>query len=210
MKTHSIWRILAWTNIVIYALLVYEMWRLWTAPTAADLPRVTTLALLMGFEFILVHSAIFTLVFPRKVTILFLFPVYGVVALMLNSGAQNNVILYLYLGLLVTRLRYLFGEKDAQQRTKVLKTSILSGFLYLFAVAVIAFGETSLPEKGLNKAFLTANNYYESLNVQGIFTENPHLPLIMGIVYFSLMVGLELLIIIKNSFNHNKDVEKPS
>jgi len=194
MNLRSVWRIFAWTNIVIYAFLVYEMWQLWTAPTPEDLGRITTFALLMGFEFILVHSAIFMKVFPRKISILFLIPVYGVVALMLNSGTDNNVILYLYLGLLFTRLRYMFSGADAEHRSKVLKTSIIAGFLYLFSVAVIALGETSLPEKGLNKAFLTANNYYESLTVQGIFTENPHLPLIMGIVYFTSMIGLELLI----------------
>ncbi len=192
MNLHAIWRIFAWTNIVIYALLVYEMWRLWTVPTPADLPRITTFALLMGFEFILVHSAVFMIVFPRKVSVFFLIPVYGVVALMLNSGTDNNVILYLYLGLLFTRLRYLFGGADAEHRSKVLKTSIIAGFIYLFSVAVIALGETSLPEKGLNKVFLTANNYYETLTVHGIFTENPHLPIIMGIVYFSMLIGVEL------------------
>jgi len=192
MNLHSIWRIFAWINLVIYAALVYEMWRLLTVPTPEDLPRVTTLALLMGFEFLLVHSAVFMAVMPRKVSVFFLLPVYGVVALALNSGTDNNVILYLYLGLLVTRLRFLFWDTDARHRSRVLKTSIIAGFLYLFSVAVIAFGETSLPEKGLNKAFLASNNYYENLTVHGIFTENPHLPLIMGIIYFTLMIVLEL------------------
>lgn len=207
MNLHSIWRIFAWTNLAIYAALVFEMWQLWTVPTPEDLPRVTTLALLMGFEFLLVHSAVFIAVMPRKTSVFFLLPVYGVVALALNSGAENNVILYLYLGLLVTRLRFLFGDTDAQHRSRVLKTSIIAGFLYLFSVAVIAFGETSLPEKGLNKEFLTSNNYYESLNVQGIFTENPHLPLIMGIIYFTLMIGLELLISVFYRFNMDKNDE---
>ena len=114
-------------TLLIYGALIWEMWSIWTRPVPADFPRLQTLALIMGFEFLLVHSGLMAAVMPRKVSLFFILPVYGVVAYFLNLGAENNLILF--------------------------------------------------------------------LRVSGIFTEHPHLPLIMGLVYFSLMALLELYLL---------------
>jgi hypothetical protein len=182
-------------EVVIYGLLIFEMWSLWTHPGPADFARIQTLALLMGFEFFMVHSALFFNLMPRKVSVLFLLPVYWVIAYFLNTGAENNVILYLYLGLLIIRLRFLFEDHTDIQKARATKISIGAGLIYFGAIGVIAVGETGLPAKGLNPDFFAQENYYETLNVGGIFTEQPHLPLIMGIIYFSMMIVFELYLL---------------
>ncbi len=190
-------RIFDGITILIYAALVWEMWRIWNVPTIEDFPRLQTLALLMGFEFILVHSALFMAVAPRNLAIVFLLLVYGIMALMLNTGAENNIILYLYLGVMFTRLRFMFTQSTVEQRAHHLKISIIAGFIYVFSIAVIAIGEQSLPSKGLTESFLTREGYFDTLEVFGIFTEQPHLPLIMGMVYFSLLITLNLVLMFK-------------
>ncbi len=182
-------------GVLIYGALNWEMWSLWAHPSPGDFPRLQTLALLMGFEFLLVHSALFINFMPRKTSILFLLPVYGATALMLNTGAENNLILYLYLGLVITRLRFLFTSRSPAQKSRAIKISIAAFLIYLFAVAIIAFGEEALPMKGLTKAFLETNGYFETLQVGGVLTEQPHLPLIMGIIYFSMMIVFELYLL---------------
>ena len=182
-------------EIFIYLLLIFEMWSLWTQPEPADFARIQTLALLMGFEFFMVHSGLFFNLMPRKTSVLFLLPVYGVIAYFLNTGAENNFILYLYLGLLITRLRFLFEEHTAIQKSRATKISIAAALIYFASIGVIAIGETDLPAKGLNPDFLSKESYYDTLNVGGIFTEQPHLPLIMGIIYFSMMILLELYLL---------------
>lgn len=189
----TLWRAATWINILIYGVLVWEMYRLWTNPTPSDFPRIETLALMMGFEFILVHSAIFMLVASRKVSLLFLIPVYGVVALLLNSGAENNLILYLYCGVLVSRLRFMFAKIEPSERSRAIKSSIFAGLIYMLSLFVIIGGETSLPSKRLNSEFLSANGYFDQLEVFGIFMESPHLPIIMGMIYFSLMIVFEIV-----------------
>jgi hypothetical protein len=182
-------------EMLLYAFLIREMWCLWSDPTPADFPRLQTLAILMGFEFLLVHSALFIHVTPRKISILFLLPIYGIVALALNTGAENNLILYLYLGVIITRLRFLFGDHTKAQKSRAVKTSIVSFFIYFAAIAIIAVGETSLPKGGLTAKFLESGNYLDSLEVYGIFTEQPHLPLLMGMFYFSALILFELYLV---------------
>ncbi len=182
-------------TLLIYGALIWEMWSIWTRPVPADFPRLQTLALIMGFEFLLVHSGLMAAVMPRKVSLFFILPVYGVVAYFLNLGAENNLILFLYAGVLVARLRFLFTPHTPLQKSRAIKISIVSALIYFFAVSVIAIGEASLPAKGLTQDFLQSEGYFETLRVSGIFTEHPHLPLIMGLVYFSLMALLELYLL---------------
>ncbi|RZV39633.1 MAG: hypothetical protein EX271_10595 [Acidimicrobiales bacterium] len=168
------------------------MFRLSTNPTPSDFPRIETLALMMGFEFILVHSDIFMLVMPCKVTLLILIPVYGVVALLLNRGAENNLILYLYCGGLVSRLQFIFSKIETAERSRAIKLAIVAGLIYMLTLFAIIGGKTNLLSKGLNAEFLGANGYFDQLELYGIFTESPHLPIIMGIIHFSLMIVFEI------------------
>ncbi len=192
-----------WIGIVIYLALAFEMYRLWVTPLPADIARINLLALLMGFEFIMVHSAVFMLVMPRKKVIWFLIPTYAVVALALNSGAEGNAILFLYLGLMASRLRFMFSTPSAKHRKQAIKHSIIAAGIYFFSIAVIAGGETSIPQKGLTTEFLTTSGYFDALTVYGIFTENPHLPLVMGIIYFGLMSVVEAIPAIRSQFTRN-------
>ena len=182
-------------EVLIYGLLIFEMWSLWTHPAPADFSRLQTLALLMGFEFFLVHSGLFFNLMPRKVSVLILLPVYGVIAYFLNTGTENNLILVLYLGLMIARLRFLFTDHSDAQKSRATKISITAAVIYFAAIAVIAVGDASLPARGLTPEFLTQHGYYETLSVGGPFTERPHLPLIMGIIYFSMMIALDLYLL---------------
>lgn len=160
-----IWRATEWINILIYGALVYEMFRLWTMPGPDDFSRIQTLGVLMGLEFILVQSGIFMLLMPRKTSLLFLLPVYGIVAYFLNTGAEKNTILYLYFGVMLTRFRFLFSDIRPEERKSAIKLALIAGAIYMISLIVIIGGETSLPAKGLSQDFLQSNGYFENLKI---------------------------------------------
>ncbi|WP_409432047.1 hypothetical protein ACJ3XI_07440 [Litorimonas sp. RW-G-Af-16] len=185
-------RLLGWVGIAIYAALVYEMLRLWISPQANEVDRIATLAVMMAFEFIMVHSGVFMAALPRKFTIFFFVPFYGIFALIFNSLAPGNEILYLYMGVVFMRMRFAFSDADEATKAASVIMSILAVFIYFVLVFIFAFGAALVPRLGLTEAFLEMAGYANAHNSGGIFIDYPHVPLAMGTVYFTLLAMSEV------------------
>ncbi len=192
MKALPLWRLAEWVNIVFYSILVFEMLRLWFAPGPQDVGRILTLAMLMVFEFVLVHSGLFMAVFPRRISLILLIPFYGLFAIVFNFIVPGNAILFLYLAVIFVRMRFAFSNPTRAEKTKTLIVTICAAFLYFVLVFIFAFGANFIPDFGLNQDFLQSNAYFNLSDAGGIFVEQPHIPLAMGSVYFTLLALLEV------------------
>ncbi|MDB2437209.1 hypothetical protein N9W89_00715 [Hellea sp.] len=187
-----IYRILGWVGILVYGALIYEMWRLWSAPTPDDTGRILTLAVMMGFEFIMVHSGIFMAAFPRKISLFIFVPFYGAFALVFNSMTPGNEILFLYLGAVFIRMRFAFSNATEEEIGANMSMSFLAVVLYFFLIIAFSIGSDHIPELGLTREFLTTTNYLNEDTIGGIFTEMPQVSMAMGMVYFGLLAFAEI------------------
>jgi len=95
---------------MVYVVLVFEMLRLWLSPDAMQIDRLNTLAVMMGFEFIMIHSGVFMSVMPRKISLFFLIPFYSTFAFAMNTMVSGNTILWLYFGVVLLRMRFAFSN----------------------------------------------------------------------------------------------------
>lgn len=190
----TIYRVLGWVGILIYGALIYEMWRLWSAPNPDDIDRILTLAVMMGFEFIMVHSGVFMSVFPRKMSLFIFVPFYGLFALAFNTMTPGNEILFLYLGVVFIRMRFAFSNPIEQEKGANMGMSLIAVLLYFFLIMGFAIGSDHIPELGLTPEFLKATGYLNEDTIGGIFTEMPQVPMAMGIVYFALLALAEIKI----------------
>jgi len=193
MLDRILW-VTGWVNVILYGLLVREMWHLWHAPIVEDVPRIATLSLLMGFEFILVHSGVFMSGFDRKVTLLILVPFYGVFALIMNSLLPGNAVLYLYMAIVFVRMRFAITNKSKKQMQQALGMSVIAVTIYFFLMMGFTFGSGLIPENGLTSTFLQASGYRDyTSSTGGLWIDEPKIPLAMGVTYFSLLIMVDLL-----------------
>ena len=188
------YRLSGWIGILIYAALIYEMLRLWIAPTADDTARILTLAVMMGFEFIMVHSGVFMAVFPRKISLFIFVPIYGLFAWSFNSMVPGNEILYLYLGVVFVRMRFAFSNATEKEKSMNMLMSLIAVMSYFFLILIFAFNSERIPKMGLTPEFLESSGYLKDVAVGGIFTDMPNVPLAMGVIYFTLLAYSEIKI----------------
>jgi len=206
MTTHLLWRLSEWIGIIIYAALVFEMTRLWIAPNPGDAERIVTLVMLVLFEFIIVHSGVFMAVMPRKWSMLIFLPFYGIFALAFNAAAPGNTILFLYLGVVLMRMRFAFSSPTDDARTKAIIMSGAAAFGYFILMFAFAFGGAFLPKFGLDYSYLQSSGYFDIFDASGEFVDKPHSALAMGMAYFSLLIWLEIKVfgLLKPRINEDK------
>jgi hypothetical protein len=56
---------------------------------------------------------------------------------------------------------------------------------------IFAFSSEVLPQFGITDTYLEQINYSSLHNSGGIFVDLPHVPLSMGVIYFSLLAWME-------------------
>lgn len=184
-------RIAGLAGLATYAVLVFEMTRLWVMPETTDVERIQTLAVMMGFEFIMVHSGVFMAVFPRKMALFIFVPVYALFAFAMNSMAPGNTILWLYFAVVFFRMRFAFSDPKSKEKDQAMLISLAAVMTYFFLVLGFAMGSNHVPKLGLTDQFLLQSGYRESVKAGGIFLDTPNVPLAMGVVYFSLIAFFE-------------------
>lgn len=183
-----------WLNLVFYALLAFEMLRLWIAPGPGDAARIYTLTILMAFEFVMVHSGVFMAVMPRRWSMLIFVPFYGLFALAFTASAGNLSILFIYLAVVAVRARHAFSDASDEVRARTVATSVAAAGIYFACVFVFAMGAGLVPAFGLTGDYLDASGYRDLMTAEGIFPEMPQVPLAMGAVYYLLLAYAEFRI----------------
>jgi len=182
----------AWIGIGVYIALILQMLRVWIAPQADDIELILTLAVMMGFEFIMVHSGIFMAVMPRKLSLFLFIPFCGIFALTMNALLPNNYILWLYGSIIFTRIRFAFSNPDQETINRSISMSIKAAILYFVLIMSFSFGSGLIPEFGLTQDFLTQSGYWDIVKTGGLFPEKPYVPIAIGVVYFSLIALIEV------------------
>jgi hypothetical protein len=94
-------QLMRWVGVLIYLAMAGQMLRYLLAPGPEDGEAILTLGVLMGFEFIVVHSGVFMAAMGRSKAILLFVPIYGLFAWVFNQFAPNNAVMWLYLSLVL-------------------------------------------------------------------------------------------------------------
>lgn len=161
------------------------------SPGPDDGPIILTFGMMMGFEFILVHSGVFMAVMPRWLSLSVFFPLYGVFALAMNSMIPGNAILWLYLSVTLTRMRFAFSKPSPEAKNVNIMFSVAAVTTYFILIFIFAFSSGILPKFGITESYLQSVGYSDLHDSGGIFIDLPHVPLAMGVVYFTALAFYE-------------------
>lgn len=172
-------------DFLMMAFMSYQYFKLWMAPEIGDADKIFQMAGLMGFEFIMVHSGVFMAVMPRKVSLLFFVPVYGLFAWGFNEiVGGGNLVAYIYMFAVFNRMRFAFFNVDENLKNKQVGRSVFACMTYFFLLIGVAFGNSFLPEFGVNEQNLVRIGYEEAKTHGGLFLDKPQTALCAGAFYY--------------------------
>ena len=105
----------------------------WTHPEQHPVSLINDLAILMAFEFVMVHSGVFRAVLPKKISLFVFVPLYGLFALGFNESVVNANILYIYLLTVLNRMRFAFSDVSVEMRALQVGKSVAKVIFYFFS-----------------------------------------------------------------------------
>lgn len=162
---------------------------LWLFADTEDAYKVYSMAILMGFEFIMLHSGVFMATVPRKYSILVFFPVYGLFAYafhrMMREG--DNVIMVIYLTTVLNRMRFAFFNADQEMKNRAGMLSIIAITGYFFLLLAVVIGSSFVPAFALGQSFTSSDVYREVATSGGVFTDKPYTAICLGFLYYSML-----------------------
>ena len=160
--------------------------KLWISPGMEDAEKIGQWSGLMAFEFIMVHSGVFMAIMPKKFSLFFFFPIYGLFAFAFNEAiGGGNMVIYIYLFTVFNRMRFAFFNVSEQQKGKVIGKSLYAVMIYFFTLLFVAIGSKLVPEFGLNSEYLARIGYVSK--GEGLFLEEPKTAICLGVVYYFLL-----------------------
>lgn len=176
------------TILTYFSLALKHLW-LWLWPSADTMEALITLGTLMAFEFIMLHSGLFMFALSgSKKMLVGLFFFYGLFALIFNLAMPHNEIIYLYMFVVISRVKILFFEEKEELKQDLLIYSFVRTMIYFVLVITITLLGEKIPEMGLTTQFLSDNNYRSFTgNTSGVFVDFPQVPMCLGFVYFTLL-----------------------
>ena len=180
----------AYSGVIMNIALAFQAYMLWTNPSINDANKIYTIAILTAFEFFMIHSGAFMTAFSRKVSLYIFFPLYGLFALVINAMADGNAVLFLYLIVVFQRMRFAFSDVSKGLKNKAVAFSTYAVIIWLFAIGIIMFSKNNLPLNALTEDFLTLSGYRDKHSI-GAFTDDPHIAMAFGIIYYLLLALTE-------------------
>jgi len=187
-----LWRLADWVNVVIYAVILYELVRILFAPTDLDVEKIQTVSVMILVEFILLHSGVFMSVFPRKISLFLLVPAYGFFIYFFNQALDGNGVLWLYMGVIATRMRFAFFDNSIVWRVKGFLFSGFAMMIYMIAVLPGAYLTEYYPQFGLTDDFISRNDLGDLDADRDDPFSWPHIAVIQAITYLTFMILYEI------------------
>lgn len=182
-------------SVLINLLLVFRFLQLWINPTEVNAAEVYSMAVLVGFEFIMVHSGVFMAILPKKLSLYLLVPVYGLFALGFNFAVEDNRVLLTYLVVVINRMRFAFSDVSPALKRRAIAYSVFAVFFYFILIISVSVGSDSIPEFGLDYAF-THSHGYESIKLAGgLLTDEPKTAMAFGVAYYFLLAIVEVVLL---------------
>lgn len=202
-KNQQINRLEKWESPLNYVgsllnlLIVFPFLSFWVSPQASDIERIYSCAVLIGFEFIMVHSGVFMAVVPARISLFIFFPIYGLFAIAFSMMVNDNFILYTYLLVVFNRLRYAFFNVSKEVQRKLIIKSALAAVSYFAVVIVGVLCSSSIPTLGLSTNFSQKSNYNHTKLHGGVLLDQPHIAMFIGASYYVLLAIIEFTIAYK-------------
>lgn len=185
-------------DIVLTLLIAYQYISFWLFPSAAEVGIIYSFVILIAFEFVMVHSGVFMAVMPLKYVLFLFFPIYGLFAWAFNTMIDDNTILWLYLIVVLNRVRFAFANKnDEETKNRAIGTSIYAVLIYFFLVVIAAVTADWIPAFGLSTPFLDAAGYYSIADPGGIFTDMPETAMFVGTFYYLFLSAFSILLLVR-------------
>ena len=191
-KTPSGFDFFALIDIGLTLWVAYLFFQLWVMPSAGDIDRIYYMSILIAFEFIMIHSGVFMAAMPLKISLLVFFPLYGVFALAFNTMIPDNSIMFIYLIVVLNRMRFAFFSVSESVKMQNLGMSVYAAVVYFFLMIGVAFLSWMVPKFGLTPEFLSNAGYNPS--VKGLFTEIPQTAMCLGFLYYIMLALFNILI----------------
>ncbi|MET3019621.1 hypothetical protein [Flavobacterium hydatis] len=173
----------------------------WLHPEQYNTSLINDLAILIVFEFIMVHSGVFMAVMPKRYSIFVFFPMYGLFAYSFNNSVIDTNIFYIYLLVVLNRMRFAFSNVSDEVRLKEIGKSVFRAMLYFVLLFAVVLGNAFVPKLGLTPDFLDKVHYFDKIKSSGLIMEKPYIAMCMGFLYYSLPVLFFLYRIIKRTYN---------
>ncbi len=183
--------------IVMNLIIAYQFLNVWIYPDASDVSKISSMAGLMAFEFIMVHSGVFMAVMPRKLSLFVFVPFYGLFAWTFSSSMGNTNILIIYLVVVVNRMRFAFSDVSTQIKNRAIGMSAVAAMTYFVLIFVVLFTNGIFGELGLTQKFLESTTYFDNIKRGGQFLDKPHTAISFGFFYYCALALWEALLINK-------------
>lgn len=180
----------AYAGVMMNIALAVQAYWLWINPTMNDATKIYTIAVLISFEFFMVHSGVFMAAFPKKISLFIFFPLYGLFALSINAMVDGNSVLILYLVVVFQRMRFAFTNVNKDLKNKAEAFSAWAVLIWMLTIMVLVFNKDNLPVFGLDENYLVMSGYREKHSV-GIFTKAPNLAMAFAFIYYLLLALTE-------------------
>jgi len=192
-----------YAGILMNVLIAYQFFILWLHPQVNDVDKIATLAALILFEFVMVHSGVFMAVIPKKLSLLILVPFYGVFALAFNTLVDDNLILIAYLLVILNRMRFAFSDVPKAVRKRTIMKSVFSALIYFLLLFACTGGSSVIPKLGLDNDFIQLSGLGTTNNTNAVFIEMPHAAMAFGVIYYCLIALMEALFLNRNFTGEN-------
>ena len=157
------------------ALIACQYLYLWLFAGPDDAYKVYSLAILMAFEFVMVHSGFFMAAMPLKASIRLFIPLYGLFAFAVGYSMREGdyTIIILYLATVLNRMRFAFFNVSKSVKQRVVKQSMIALAVYFVLTVSVVCAESVIPSF--------------SLGAGGLFVEKPYVPICLGFLYYSVL-----------------------
>ena len=180
----------AYIGVMMNVVLAAQAYWLWINPTMNDATKIYTIAVLISFEFFMVHSGVFMAAFPKKISLFIFFPLYGLFALSINAMVDGNSVLILYLVVVFQRMRFAFTNVNKGLKNKAESFSVFAVLIWMLTILILIISKNHIPLFGLDENFLVMSGYREKHSI-GIFTKEPNIAMAFAFFYYLLLALTE-------------------
>ena len=124
------------------ALIACQYLYLWLFAGPDDAYKVYSLAILMAFEFVMVHSGLFMAAMPLKASIRLFIPLYGLFAFAFGHSMREGdyTIIILYLATVLNRMRFAFFNVSKSVKQRVVRQSMIALAVYFVLTVSVVRG----------------------------------------------------------------------
>lgn len=185
-----------YTGVLVNAFIAYQFLDIWLYPDWDQASQLKSMAILMSFEFIMIHSGLMMAVSSKKISLFIVFPFYGIFVYTYSQVTDDwHIIAYTYLFAVFNRMRFAFADVPENFKKRNIFISVFAGVTYIIVAIILTTQEKFIPDFGLTQGYLEASGYFENLNINGTLLELPKVAICLGFLYYCILSILEFYLV---------------